>query len=277
MKLRLVALIALSATTAASAGVGPLDSLYLTSGDDNALVIIQGSSYTRLPQNGISPGVGDEYAIAVGSTVRTLANGNQGTIPTTLYGLGSEYTLAGTPTGTTYAYPNVDYFYDGTTDGTHNYAAGYGSGYIWQFNTDWTNPVALFSTVGSALGITYDSRDNTLWVASYASTTLNEYSMTGTLLNSFSTAAAIGFVAYDPGDNSLWIGGIDNPNIYQYDTSGNLLQSAFYEGLGNLNVLGGEFAENGGQVATPEPATMATAGLGILFAGLTVARRRKTA
>lgn len=169
MRTTIAALFVLMATTAAIAGPGPLDALYLTAGDQSTNLIVQGTSATTFAQAGNLNGSGDEYAIAVGSTVRTLSNGNQGTGSNPgPYGVGAEYTLGGTFTGNTYVYPNVGYFYDGTRDASHNYSADFITGNIYQFGLDWTSPTLLFnSNLNSSLGITYDSKDNTLWIAAY--------------------------------------------------------------------------------------------------------------
>jgi hypothetical protein len=266
--LALVGLIAACPRTA-QAQTGPLDALYLTAGDQSTNIIIQGTSMTTFSQAGLGNGTGNEYAIAVGSTVRTLSNGNA----PSGFGTGAEYTLGGTFTGTTYAYPGPGSFYDGTRDANLNYSADFRSGNIYSFNTDWSNPTLLFNSgITQSLGITYDSKDNSLWVASFLSNSVSEFSMSGTLLTSFAvTGPGVGFVAYDAGDGSLWFGSRNTATLFQYDTSGNLLQSATYAPLASFNVLGGEFALQ----AVPEPSSMALAGIGALGAGIFALVRRR--
>src|SRR3954468_4371928 len=104
--LRVLAPTVLALSVASLATAGPLSTLYGTDGDRGTGFIMSGNSFTTF---GL---VGDEYALGVGSTVRTLGNGNQGdgggSIP------GSEYSLAGVPTGTSYSYPVPSaFFYDG--------------------------------------------------------------------------------------------------------------------------------------------------------------------
>jgi hypothetical protein len=269
--LALAGLIAVCPRTAQAGQTGPLDALYLTAGDQSTNIIIQGTSMTTFSQAGLGNGTGDEYAIAVGSTVRTLSNGNA----PTGFGNGAEYTLGGTFTGTTFAYPGPGAFYDGTRDASHNYSADFHSGNIYSFNTNWTNPTLLFNSgISNSLGITYDSKDNTLWVSGFLSNSVSEFTLSGTLLTSFAvTGPGVGFVAYDGGDDSLWFGSRLTSTIYQYDTSGNLLQSPTYASLANYNVLGGEFAFQ--SQAVPEPASMTLAGIGALGASFFALARRR--
>ena len=260
--------------SASVAVAGPLDALYLTAGDDSTIYVVQGSSVTTFGQEGFGDGEGNEYAIAVGSTVRTLANGNTTTLPLD-YGDGAEYTLGGVWTSQLYPYPPTSAsFYDGTRDATYNYSVDFSTGDVYSMNLDWTNPQVLFNSgISNALGITYDSKNESLWIAEFQSSQVSQFSMTGTLLSSFSVSATIGFIAYDAGDNSLWFGGIGDPTIYQYDTDGNFLSSESYQELDGSNILGGEFA----YAPVPEPSTFALLGLGGIGLTFNAYRRRLVA
>jgi len=266
--------VALCSSGAANAGL--LGTLYGTDGDGQTNYIFTSAGFSTFVQQGdtlVNNSQSDEYAIAVGATIRTLGNGNEGFGSGTYWG--AEYTLSGVPTGATYTYPVPNAaFYDGTTDGTYNYAADYISGNVYSFNLGWTNPQLLFnSNLGNALGISYDSANNSLWVAQFGGTNLTEYSLSGLVLSSFSTAQNIAGLAYNPGDDTLWFNSISSNTLYQYSTAGSYLGSQTYAML-NPNILGLEFAESGA-VAAPEPTTFGfiLSGIAILWAGRSRCRR----
>lgn len=264
--------LALLLSGAGLALAGPVSPWYLTAGDQGTNWIIQGASATSYAQN--QPGNLGEYAIAVGSTVRTLGNGNNG------LGLGSEYTLAGVYTGNNYAYPNTSLrFYDGTRDATHNYSVDFGTGRVYQMNLDWSNATLLFDTGfggGNALGITFDATNNSLWVSQWGGTTIGDFSLGGALLSSFSTTfSGISSLALDPADNTLWMGSQGTEGtFYQYSKGGVLLSSPSYGALVGQNTLGGEFPFAAGPVV-PEPATLTLFAIGMAGMAGYGWRRRK--
>ena len=133
----------LAATLMASAGAGAQSSrLYVTAGDNGLNSVLQGGAVVQQFSQ-----QSNEYAIAVYGDVRTLYNGNPGN-----RGVGAQYTLGGTFTGTTYAYPvGAALFYDGTTDGNYNYSVDYGSGDVWRMDRNWAS-ASLLS--GEALLVT---------------------------------------------------------------------------------------------------------------------------
>ncbi len=259
----------LAALAGRAVAQGPIGTYYLTAGDQGTNWIIQGTTATSFAQNQAADR--GEYGIAVTSTVQTLGNGNAGEM-----GLGSQYTLGGVYTGTNYAYPAVTAsFYDGTTDGTHNYSVGFTDGLVYQMNLDWSKPVVLFDTHAGAgdLGITYDSANNSIWVSSFVSNSVTDYTLSGTVLSSFTGPnVELTSLAYDPSDGTLWMGSQNQEGTFwQYSTSGVQLQSQFYAALAGQNTLGGEFSIN----AVPEPSSLALCGLGALaLAGY--ARRRRS-
>src|SRR5580765_7526057 len=136
----LIALLLGGTAAAPLALAGPLSPLYVTGiqpGQFNQaqIKVVQGSSVvngwdqfpTSTPQN---PFILNQTAIAVTSTVKTWAGICSGACDPLFPPYESEYTLSGTfvasgPSTAPLASPGQrDYLYDGTTDGTFNYALG---------------------------------------------------------------------------------------------------------------------------------------------------------
>jgi Ca2+-binding RTX toxin-like protein len=78
-------------------------------------------------------------------------------------------------------------------------------------SADFKTKLGEFSMTGSAVGkvrsiqgVTYDTKDNTIWVASQSESELYEYSVTGKLLKKMHAPAANG-LTYDSRYNGLWV------------------------------------------------------------------------
>jgi hypothetical protein len=257
-----VALVAVAFAGVAQAGPGPISPLYLTSGAGGSctdIQVVQGNSVIQTFPAAYNPGL--ECPIAVYGDVRTA-----GYVPGAQ---GGQYTLGGTPTGTFYVLPStVGPGFDSTSDGSHNYLVDWDFGTVYQTARDYTNPTALFGTGrGYELGITYDTSNQSLWIANWLNNTVSDYSLSGVVLSSFSTAYGYpSALALDPADHTLWLVNRYTGNLEQYSTTGVLLSTGPYVGIAQ----GGEFNL---APTTPEPGTLIMFGSGIL--GLAGVLRRK--
>jgi len=255
-----------------AAHAAPTSTLYMvdnTSGPPSQLWTVQGGTgvITSTPI-----GAWDE-AIAVTNTIKTLGWdwGDTG-----LGVSGSQYTLSGVPTGTTYSNPLPgSIFFDGASDGTNNYSVDWNTGTVYKFNGSWANPTVLFTdNLGGAgdKGITYDTTNNTLWLDNTWNNELYHYTLNGTLISSFllnpdvSGDYAYSGLALDPADHTLWVwDGINS--LEQFSQNGVLLSSLFVSNTEQFQ--GMEFAE-----ATPTPIPGALLLFGPGLAGLAFVRRR---
>ncbi len=252
-------------------GQGPVSNYYLTNGDGGTNWLVLGTSATSFAQ--ANPDMLGEYAISVTpSFVRTLHNGND-----TTQGLGSEYTLGFVFTGNTFSFSPTRGFYDATNDGQFIYSVDFNNGEVVRMNLDWSSPTVLFDTgfgSANALGITYDTATNSLWVSQWGGTTVANFSLAGTPLSSFDAGfGTISSLAYNPISDTLWMGSQSNQGTFsEFSKAGALLQAPTYASMLSENTLGGEFVIS----AVPEPASLVLCGSGIAaYAGYVWRRRTR--
>jgi hypothetical protein len=278
------AVLAFASIALAAPFTGPTSALYLDNYGTHSIYVVQGATVINsfaYAYGALAGGNGNyqEGMIAVTDTVRTNAfpqdNGPGG--------IGGQYSLNGVATGVQYAEPTAptspDVAYDGTSDGTYNYYLQFqgsdGTQGVVRTDLDWQNPEVLFATgtsPGDYLGITYDATNQSLWISGWGQNSIQDYSMSGTLLSSFATANNnLSALAMDSADHTLWASVGQSNNLIQFDTSGNVLQQGAPSLLPGGTYLSGEFAESGG--AVPEPSTLLLCGTALI--GLARRLRKK--
>ena len=246
------ALLAAGPAPLATAGIGPTSTYFVLDGENAQMAAFDsgGLNWLRPPAYGVQ-----EFPIAVNGAIRTTGSFGDG--------LGGLYDLNGVPQGTTYSNPGFDAF-DSTTDGDSNYLISWDDGAVYRTDADYSNPVSLFQADSEDLGITYDPRDNTLWIAAFLSGEITQYDLSGNVLGGFNTGLEFqSALALDHADGTLWVYDARNRNRFlQWDTDGTFL-GEFNMGVSG-NWLGGEF-----NLPAPSVFTL------FIVAGLASKRRRR--
>jgi hypothetical protein len=255
MRLGILAAAALATVLASAPATAQSRTLFLTDGYEHLYGVRNGAVVETY--NGLQ----GAYGLAVSnSTIRTL--GVFQTYPGAIYNFGNP-----NPVGTTPA-PSGNHMYeDGTTDGTYNYTVDIIDGTVWRASLDWSNMAPLFSTaLRQALGITYDSGHNSLWLSDANGSVISEYSMGGSSFGAFTAYLPGGSgpfaLAYDSGDNTLWMSNhTPDARLFQYSRAGVQLSTVDVSGTYNGYFTGAEFAE---ATVAPEPASLLLLATGLV-------------
>lgn len=205
---------------------------YLVAGDQRMFHILQGGVVTLSWHTAVGTGT-HQYPLAVTTTVRTMG--------ADVGWAGAEYDLIGNDLTTRYAHPpGPIYAWDGTTDGLSHYTID-SNGHVYRLDQTWANPVQLFDA-GSIGSLTYDPTNDSLWVSQFGTTNITEYSLTGTVLRSFSTGHLQNMaLALDHADGTLWLHDRRTMGTFeQWSKTGQLLARFAVPGLSGQNALGGE-------------------------------------
>jgi PEP-CTERM motif len=254
------------AGTAQASQIGPIGTYYLTDIEnlttfESSLDAIQGNSYVQNPS--ISQFQEGPIAVFTGPNVVRTTGFSAGRT-------GGEYapvpSLTVSPTAPLYTsvLNPSDVFYDGTTNGAVNFTVGTQTGNVYSTTTTWGGSgTILFNTgVADDAGITYDARNNSLWIQNLDSGVITDYTLGGGVITSFATVGGVGNNGYESTalamdvDHTLWFDDLGAGTIEHYTTAGTYLGSASYSGLGFA--FGGEIA------AVPEPASLTLFGFGAL-------------
>jgi len=239
---------------------GPKSKYYLANPSTNMIYVVQG---TRVVASfPMAYGKGDlEGALAVSETIRTRADDLRRHPDPAAAG---EYTLAGDPTGNRYdtPYTGDGRYYDGASDGVHNYFVDHGpmyplNGGVYRTDYFWQNPEWLFypqeicnddgqDGCHGLSGIAYDPRNNSLWISGKGKSVIGDYSLDGVLLAIFDAYAGYNAaVGVDPADHTLWVTTSGTNLLRQYSLDpprfGQLLQYGVPTGLPYLLFESGEF------------------------------------
>jgi len=194
---------------------------------------------------------------------------------------GREYNSNGVATGVTWAGHNtlgISQLLDGTTDGTHYYAiqcCSGGTNYVWQADAQWQNFTRLFALPGNNASIAYNTARNSFYINSFG-TNLYEYSLTGTLLNTYTTASRYSGLSYDEATNTLYAYNLTTTRQVDHLALDGSVLDTYANSAINGNIYGGEM-NMVGNAAPPSPSPVPEPGtLGMLAAGagLLVAARR---
>lgn len=173
---------------------------------------------------------------------------------------GHEYDEFGVWTGTIYPSIGMNVL-DGASDGKQfNYAVDY-PGFLVRTDLNWADPVVLAEIDGSAIGVTVDLSDGTIWTHGFDGV-LRQYDVAGQLLSAFDTGQpSLGSLAYEASSNSFWLGGASS-TLVNVSKTGQFIQSISPPGY--LGCAGMEFD-------VPAPGAVSLLGI----AGLAAGRRKR--
>jgi hypothetical protein len=262
MNIKSISIIAALSLSASAASATPY---YLFDGDSAHAVEINNGAVVASFNT-----FGSGYPPAITNTIWLGGRDNTGA---------RQYTLNGVATGATSAGgPVISQILDGTTNGVNNYGVTCcSSAVVTIANADWSNQRVLFSLANAGTGgsgIAYDTNTHQLYVSLLRAGTIQDYSLNGQLLNTFSVGVSdLAGLAYDQSTDTLWGWDRGSSALDQFSTSGALLQHEVINvsSFGIGNPFGGEMAIS---AAVPEPSTWAMMILGFAGIGFMAYRRK---
>lgn len=216
----------------ASNAEAQLSEYYLMAGDQATFHVIQNGVLLR----SWSPASGTanyQYPLVVTTTVSTTG--------ASVGEIGARYDLNGVDLGARYTHPaGPGRFWDGTTDGIAHYAIDSG-GLVFRLDQNWANAVQLFDAGGIG-SLTYDPTNNSLWVSQFSSMVITEYTLTGSVLRSFSTGHSQNMaLALDHLDGTLWLHDRTTQGTFeQWSKTGTMMNRVTVAGMSSQNAIGGE-------------------------------------
>jgi hypothetical protein len=223
----------------ASGAMAQSSPYYLTNGDGRQVVVVQEGNETFRWDTGIYC-----YPIAVSGGQVRVCDGNGFGVP------GAAYDLEGNFLEQLEQRAEGSFILDSTTDGAFNYYSNDNT--LYRTNLDWSDATPLFGVAGGLFSITYDSRDESIWVT--GSNLVTEYSLaTGQQMAQFDSGNGNNCgLAYEPATNSLWMYSQGSNLFRQYDKDGTLLNSVAWNNTFFDNVIGGEFELSRGPGCYPD-------------------------
>jgi hypothetical protein len=224
---------------AATGAMAQSSPYYLTNGDGRHVVVAQNGVETNRWEVGIYC-----YPIAVSGGQVRICDGNGFGAP------GEAYDLDGNFVEALQQRAEGSFILDSTTDGTFNYYSNDAT--LYRTNLDWSDATPLFSVTGGLFSITYDSRNESIWVTGGALVT--EYSLaTGQQMAQFNSGEDNNCgLAYEPSSNTLWMFRQGSNQFRQYDRDGTLLDTVAWDNPFGDNVIGGEFEISRGGNCYPD-------------------------
>ncbi len=231
-------------------------SYYLFDGDSSAAVeIANGVVVNSFSTFGLA------YPVAVTSTIWLGGRDNGGSVEYTLAGTPTGNTAAGGAL--------ITQLLDGTSDGSRNYGVTCCSGQnvVTIANADWSNQQTLFNLSENGTGIAFDTSTGTLFVSGFGGTIMN-YALDGTVLGSFG-ADLVALAYDRASDSLFgWNRNASSLDQYSKSGTLLQSQVVNVGAFGVSNPFGGEIAASAAAVPEPASWALLIAGFGLTGAAM---------